>query len=214
MTWRSGKRFWDLLGDGASRTGSFWRALWDVGLEISTHKRFGNCGAARPRKIAHLALVWGFVGAAVTSGLIIVALYILKTPMPLGLDHPFKVLGNVSAVLLVLGGGWLLYNRLSDEDGTRAGKPTAFDNFFFGIVLLVIGTGVLVEAGRFWFEPSVAVALYVVHLAAVSTLFYSFPYSKFAHLMYRTLAMVHERMTAPVARVAENETKTLSRSES
>ena len=36
--------------------------------------------------------------------------------------------------------------------------------------------------------------LYIVHLGVVMTLFLTFPYSKFAHLLYRTLAMVHERM--------------------
>jgi quinone-modifying oxidoreductase subunit QmoC len=41
--------------------------------------------------------------------------------------------------------------------------------------------------------PTVAVALYVVHLGVVTTLFLTFPYSKFAHMLYRTLAMVHEQ---------------------
>jgi len=59
----------------------------------------------------------------------------------------------------------------------------------------VISTGVLVEVGRFVFPAALACSLYVVHLGVVLTLFITFPYSKFAHMLYRTLAMVHERMT-------------------
>ena len=44
-------------------------------------------------------------------------------------------------------------------------------------------------------SPVVACAVYVVHLGVVLTLFVTFPYSKFAHILYRTLAMTHERMT-------------------
>ena len=34
-----------------------------------------------------------------------------------------------------------------------------------------------------------------IHLAIVLTLFLTLPYSKFAHILYRTLAMAHERLT-------------------
>ena len=34
-----------------------------------------------------------------------------------------------------------------------------------------------------------------IGLGVVLTLFLSFPYSKFAHMLYRTLALVHQRMT-------------------
>jgi hypothetical protein len=45
--------------------------------------------------------------------------------------------------------------------------------------------------------PVAAVGLYVLHLGVVTTLFVTFPYSKFAHMLYRTLAMVHEQAAAP-----------------
>jgi quinone-modifying oxidoreductase subunit QmoC len=63
--------------------------------------------------------------------------------------------------------------------------------------LAVITTGVLTEAGRFLFNPATACAVYVVHLGVVLSLFLTFPYSKFAHLLYRTLAMVHQLMVTP-----------------
>ena len=37
--------------------------------------------------------------------------------------------------------------------------------------------------------------LYTFHLGVVLTLFLTFPYSKFAHMLYRTLALVHQRTT-------------------
>jgi quinone-modifying oxidoreductase subunit QmoC len=193
-----GQRLWRALGKGVSRSGSFLAQLGPVALEIATHRRFGECGSARYRRVGHLALFWGFVGAAVTSGLLIVAIYVQGERMPLGLGHPYKILGNLSAVLLLLGGGILVANRLT-QDG-RVGASTAFDWFFNVVVALVIVTGVVAElarllAGEGTVPAAVAVGIYVVHLGVVTTLFVTFPYSKFAHLVYRALAMVHERMT-------------------
>ena len=82
-------------------------------------------------------------------------------------------------------------------DITVAGNSfNFFDNFFLGIVLLVIATGVLAEMARYWFPAEAAMGAYVLHLGAVLCLFLTFSYSKFAHLLYRTMAMVHERMVA------------------
>jgi len=192
-----GRRLWRALGNGVPRSGSFLAQLGPVALEIATHRRFGECGSARYRRLGHLALFWGFVGAAITSGLLIVAIYVQGESMPLGLGHPYKILGNVSAVLLLLGGGILVANRFTQED--RVGASTAFDWFFNGVVALVILTGVAAELARLLagdgiVPAAVAVGVYVVHLGVVTTLFVTFPYSKFAHLVYRTLAMVHERM--------------------
>jgi hypothetical protein len=41
-----------------------------------------------------------------------------------------------------------------------------------------------------------ALAVYVLHLGTVLSLFLTFPFSKFAHALYRTLAMAHQRLTA------------------
>ena len=192
-SWISGRRLWRLLGASAPRSGSFLAALVPALTEVGTHKRFASCGTARPRRTGHLTLLWGFVGAAVTSGLLVIGIYLMGMKMPLPLDHPFKILGNVSAVLLVVGGVLLATNRLAAS--RPLGTSSAFDTFFLTVVLLVILTGVLAEAGRFLLPPAAAVGIYVAHLGFILSLFLTFPYSKFAHLLYRTLAMVHERMS-------------------
>jgi quinone-modifying oxidoreductase subunit QmoC len=199
MTYMSGMQFWNLMGMHGKRSGSFFGNLIPALTDIATHKRFGSCEAARPRKWAHFFLFWGFLGAAITSGFIIVVLYIppFQEPLPLPLTHWIKLLGNLSAVALVLGGVWLWVNRF--QDGNRAGTTTAFDSFFLYVVLGVIVTGCFVETARFVLAPELASWFYVVHLGVVLCLFLTFPYSKFAHLLYRTLAMVHERMASPRA---------------
>ncbi len=193
--WVGGKRFWELSGEGVQRHGTFLEHLWPALRDIATHKRFASCGPAKPRRWGHFALLWGFVAAAVASGLIIVAMYGMHEELPLAQVHPAKIIGNVGAVLLVVGGVMLLRGRLEDED--RMGRTNAFDAFFLFVVLLVAFTGVLTELGRMFMEPTLACTIYVIHLGAVVTLFLSAPYSKFAHVLYRTLAMVHERMVAP-----------------
>jgi quinone-modifying oxidoreductase subunit QmoC len=191
-SWMSGRRFWALLGGGAARSGTFFGSLLPVLGEISIHKRFRSCGAARPRYASHFLLLWGFVGAAVTSALLIVGIYVQKLPMPLALSHPYKILGNLSAILLVAGGGWLVVNRLGNR--SASGASTAFDTYFLTVVALVIVTGVLAEVARLSLPAEFAVAVYITHLGVVLNLFITFPYSKFAHLLYRSLAMVHQRM--------------------
>jgi len=192
--WISGRRFWSQLAGADRRSGSFLSHLVPTLTEIIAHKRFSSCESAQARRWGHLLLVWGFVGAAVTSGLLIVAIYVLHSEMPLGIWHPFKILGNLSAVLLVVGGGMLIFDRFANRE--TSGASTAFDVFFIGLVAFVIVTGILAEAARLSLDPIVGYGCYIVHLGAVMCLFLTTPYSKFAHILYRTLAMVHERMVA------------------
>jgi quinone-modifying oxidoreductase subunit QmoC len=187
------RRAWRAWGASGRRQGSLTGALVKALGDVLAHRRFGRCEAAKPRQLGHLALFWGFVGAAVTSGLIIVALYGLGEELPLPQHHPFKILGNISAVLLAIGVVWLVAARLS---GDRLGASRAYDNFFLLLVVALVATGIAAELGRYYLPPMVAIGIYVAHLGIVLSLFLTFPYSKFAHALYRTAAMAHERMTA------------------
>jgi quinone-modifying oxidoreductase, subunit QmoC len=208
----SGRRFWKRLGEGAQRHGSFLANLLPALGEIAAHSRFNKCtGGTTKRHYGHLLVMWGFVGAAVTSAILILYLY-RQAPIfswiplpqphdyPLPLDHWVKWLGNISALALVVGAVLLLVNRARSDD-PQVGRTTAFDRFFLWLVVAVIFSGVLTEVLRFVAPPVTAVALYLLHLSLVMTLFVTFPYSKFAHILYRTLAMVHQRMAegAPAA---------------
>jgi quinone-modifying oxidoreductase subunit QmoC len=192
--WISGTRLWKAMGRGVTRRKSFVAGFMEVIKDILVHQSFGSCTTVGTRRWGHLLLFWGFVGAAVTSGLLVFGIYILHDPMPYPQLHPFKILGNLSAVLLVAGGIMLMASRFGSHRPLI--KTTAFDAFFIFVVAGVILTGVIVEAARFALPAMVACSLYLVHLGIVMTLFLTFPYSKFAHMVFRTLALVHQRTVA------------------
>ncbi len=188
------RRCWAAWGQGSPRTGSLVSGLVGVVGDVLTHRRFGTCTAARPRKLGHVLLLWGFLGALVTTTLLGVAMDIFGVKTPLPQLHPIKLIGNASAILLVAGSVWLAANRLGDEAAT--GRSRSFDAFLLVLVLLLVFSGVGAELGRLVLPARAALALYVLHLGMVLSLFLTFPFSKLAHALYRTLAMAHERLAA------------------
>jgi quinone-modifying oxidoreductase subunit QmoC len=206
----SGSRFWKLMGGHQARNGSFIGSLFGTVADIALHRKFASCERGVPKKRwGHFFVMWGFVGAAVTSGFAVVFLYADTPPFswffalpffedigyPVPITHWNKWLGNISAALLVVGGILLFANRLAKES-KLVGQTTAFDRFFLWLVLAVISTGALTEVSRYAIaDPNVGLVVYIVHLGVVLSLFLTLPYSKFAHIFYRSLAMIHERMT-------------------
>jgi quinone-modifying oxidoreductase subunit QmoC len=207
----SGMKFWKLMGDKQARSGNFIGAMIGVFVDIAIHNKFSSCdrGVVK-RHWGHFFVMWGFLGAAITSGFAVVYLYGDKAPFswffeylpfesigyPVPISHWVKLLGNASAIALVVGGLLLFVNRLNTTD-KLVGQTTAFDRFFLWVILAVIGTGVFTEIFRFIaIDPMVGFAVYIIHLGVVLCLFLTLPYSKFAHILYRTLAMTHERMTS------------------
>jgi quinone-modifying oxidoreductase subunit QmoC len=186
------RRAWSAWGAGSPRSGSLLAGLAGIASDVLLHRRFGTCTAAKPRQAGHFLLLWGFAGALVTTTIlgILMDVFGVKTPLPQ--THPVKILGNLSAILLVAGMLWLVVNRLASA--RAAGASRGYDAFFLALVVLLVVSGVGAELGRMFMPAPFAVAAYVLHLGMVLSLFLTFPFSKFAHALYRTLAMAHERV--------------------
>jgi quinone-modifying oxidoreductase subunit QmoC len=93
----------------------------------------------------------------------------------------------VSAAAFVLGLGIMLVRRLTEPE--QAGNSSYFDWFF---LLTIFGTGLtgwVTELARFAGSASGAYLLYTLHLMFVLALLLYLPFSKFAHLGYRTIAI-------------------------
>ena len=204
-------RFWkamraaDASEEGYAPTVGILPSLWRALRSIVTHDRFAKCQAQAPRRSAHLMAFYGFLALYVVTLWAVLDLYVnpyvfgLPSLYPFGLLHPMKVLANVGGVLLLVGCVKAIADRRRDAPGAAA--STAFDWIFVWLLLAVGVTGFATEALRFTVDPasalaSVAYAVYFVHLVVVFQLLVYLPYSKFAHLLYRTVAIVYAEHTA------------------
>jgi quinone-modifying oxidoreductase subunit QmoC len=125
-------------------------------------------------------------------------LYILRAPGPypifdpIGITTPVKLLALVSGIGLLVGSLLMLSNRLKDR-GENIGKGSYFDWSLILVVLGLAATGLLSWFTRLLHIPSLAYPIYFTHLVFVFCLFAYLPFSKLAHLVYRTLAMAYSR---------------------
>jgi quinone-modifying oxidoreductase subunit QmoC len=121
----------------------------------------------------------------------------IRSFYPFDLVHPMKVLANVGCVLLIFGCVKAILDRRAALQNNGP-VSTSFDVIFVWLLLLVALTGLVTEVLRFAVGDvpdsgltSTALTLYFVHLVLVFQLLVYLPYSKFAHIVYRTVAMVY-----------------------
>ncbi|MEN8139942.1 MAG: quinone-interacting membrane-bound oxidoreductase complex subunit QmoC [Thermodesulfobacteriota bacterium] len=171
--------------------------FWPAIKETLEHKRFRECTENKDRERGHKPLMWAFIGLAIVTAYSafkqdVLGIFIPSMHGPLALYDPFKILANVSAIAMVIGIGILWGNRGAAEEASGA-KPTYYDWFLIYEIMAVAVTGIGSELCRLIGIPALAYFMYYLHLVAVLMLFLYMPYTKFAHLVYRTVAMAFER---------------------
>jgi quinone-modifying oxidoreductase, subunit QmoC len=201
------KRLWAgmaLQAGGARGSGSPFGHIVPAVTEILAHKKFADCSVNRLRQWGHLLLFYSFAGLAVVTTWAIVYLYgweflgiqafgpfhFGESPYPL--SDPVKILALASSVAFALGITIILLNRLGQA--AKAGMGSYFDWIF---LLIVAGVGVtgMASWGLRLADREAGYVVYYLHLVFVWSLFAYAPYSKFAHLFYRTTAMVYAKYT-------------------
>ncbi|MEJ2254655.1 MAG: 4Fe-4S dicluster domain-containing protein [Nitrospirota bacterium] len=159
--------------------------------EILGHGRFRKCDLTRPRSTSHMLVLFSFIGLAVTTTWALIYLYGLGWDSPYPMTDPLKVLANLSAIALLVGVGLVIANRVNKAE--KAGMGSYYDWLFIGVVATIVVTGALSELTRLGNIAGLAYPIYLTHLVAVFFLFAYAPFSKMAHMVYRTTAMVYAR---------------------
>lgn len=154
---------------------------------ILVHERFSKCGKERRRYWGHLLTLWGFLGLALVGTVTGIGTMTGLVRTPLALTNPWKILANVCAVLILTGSAILLIDRIRDP--VKRAASTYFDWFFLLTLVGVVVTGILCEVLRLTDAASLMYVVYFVHLVLIFALFLYAPYTKFAHLVYRTAAI-------------------------
>ena len=206
-----GGRYWRAMSAQAGNSGHDPRRhIVATVLDILRHRRFRECNEepAGTRKTyqdhlhaTHLLIFYGFLGLVVTTTSVGVGIYAFGYLTPWPFWHPVKILGNVSGAVVILALCVFLWRRIADS--TRAGKSTYSDWLFLTILLLTTLTGFCSQWLRLADLRALAYPMYFVHLLFIFFLLVYIPYSKFAHLVYRTVAMLwtaSARAEAPARR--------------
>jgi len=176
--------------------------LFPAVVETVQHKRFKDCGTNYDRIKGHLPLLLAFVGLLAVTGYSFVRKdfvslfvseelkHVLHGPIPLA--DPFKILANISAIALIVGVGILWANRVKMQEENNV-AATFYDWFLIVEIMAVGVTGLVAELSRLIGVAPLAYLFYYMHLVSVLMLFIYMPYTKFAHLVYRTCAMAFEK---------------------
>jgi quinone-modifying oxidoreductase, subunit QmoC len=171
--------------------------LWPSLVEIVKHSRFRECTTNIDRVQGHLPLMLAFIGLAIVTTWSLVKNDVLgliwpSLHGPMVIYDPFKILANISAIALLFGVGVLWASRKKAEAELKT-QATFYDWFLIWEIAAVGVTGLAAQLLRWAEMPVVGYIVYFLHLVSVMMLFLYLPYTKFAHLMYRTSAYAFEK---------------------
>ncbi len=161
--------------------------------EILAHTRFTKCDANHWRAAPHRLLLIAFILLAITTAIVFFMADILGFHTPWNpILHPVKWLGNIGGLLLLYSIIQIITGR-SKAELEKSVKTSYPDSFLIYLILFIGISGFSIEIFRSIPSLSSVVSfVYLSHLVAVFILFLGVAYSKFAHLAFRTTAVVFD----------------------
>lgn len=149
--------------------------------EVVLQQRYQKC-ADKQKWFMHAAMVNGFLLLGLTTAL---ALVFNPGGAPERVPFAVRALGTAGGLALVLGASVANWRRFTGREGY-----THFTDWIFLELVLLAGlSGLLLEATAYAGLPLVSYLLYAFHLIVVALLVLAAPYTKFAHAVYRSVAV-------------------------
>ncbi|UCC45316.1 MAG: quinone-interacting membrane-bound oxidoreductase complex subunit QmoC [Candidatus Zixiibacteriota bacterium] len=160
---------------------------------IITHADFSLCTSARPRLLSHMSVFFGFAALSVVTTWVITSGFnpIIHDAFvyPFSFWSPWKILANLGGLAVLGGCALMIRDRLRNNDQVGIGGFADWNLLL--MLLAVVGSGFLTEILHYVrLEPHRHI-VYFIHLVLVLALLMYLPYSKLAHIIYRTVAMVY-----------------------
>jgi nitrate reductase gamma subunit/NAD-dependent dihydropyrimidine dehydrogenase PreA subunit len=179
-------------------------AVYAVGTESLAQTRFReDCDEAvetRPwysqRWFIHFATMWGFLGllgaTMLDYGLELLGLKATGTPVPIW--YPVRLLGTLAGAALIYGTTVMIVRRLRKSDRSSLHSTTS-DWTFLSMLWIAGVTGFFLELGLYLpSAPSWGYPMFLVHVGVAMALVLLVPFGKFAHVLYRPVALFAIRL--------------------
>ncbi len=166
-------------------------ALVRTVVTILTHRKFNECGENKGRATAHMLVLFSFIGLFIVTNCFFFAEWVLHIEGPYSQLNPVKWLGNIAGVALVVGSILLWRTRLANKD-----QGSSYWDWYLVVLAFALGvTGLGTEIARLMGFSGITYFIYFLHLMFIWSLFAYTPFSKLAHLVYRTTAMTYAEYT-------------------
>ena len=162
--------------------------------EAFGHKRFRTCDGEKVYSwwlkpwFLHACIMWGFTALFSATGLN----FLLKDPAVLvDMWWPPRIIGTIGGILLMYGTSVIIGNRLRKTE--KAYTQTLFSDWWLLGALWTAGlTGFILEFLVYIpreAQPAWTDLLFLIHVGISMELVLLVPFTKFAHVFYRTLAL-------------------------
>lgn len=193
------------------------QAFWDaVMVQSLGQKRYREeCEAPENRRVwyfskwfVHAATMWGFLGLLFATALnyLLDIIGVKATGAFVPLWYPTRLIGTLSGLLFMYGVTVLLYKRWRSVDKAHSfSRPS--DWIFLTLLWLSGVTGFIIEIALYLpGAPLWGYWMFIFHVAVSITLLLLLPFTKFAHAIYRIVALyihalkpVAKQETAPAS---------------
>ncbi len=197
-------RFAPRSGGGGS---DWFSAIFSTAFtEILGHRRYITCDEEKDepwhqqRWFVHGSTAWGFFGLLIATMahwiLDMVGLKETATWVPM-YSLPIRMLGIVAGIFLVYGSTTLLMKRINKGPDKQAATSAPSDWVFLLLLWIAGITGFLTLIGEY--APPMAITYYLllIHVVLSMELVLLAPFTKFAHVFYRSVAIyIHQQRGA------------------
>lgn len=182
---------------GLARTGT---ALWSsLGIESLGQTRYRrDCKDDEPveplyrrRWLIHAMAIWGFLGLMVATGLDwgLAVIGVKETGTAIPIWYPSRLIGTVAGLMLIYGVGWFMVNRATKYN-RAASISTGSDWLLLVLLMITAVTGFVIEVALYMPNPPAwGYWVFLFHVAIALELMLLLPFTKFAHAVYRPVAL-------------------------
>jgi len=136
--------------------------------------------------------MYGCLSFALVTGIIFLGTYIITaipTDLPLSMSHPLKIIANAGVVFVLIGSSIVIHRKL--KGGKESGNNSFLDWNLIILIVSITVVGLFVQFTRLMELSEAAYVLYFIHLVLVFYGIVYFPYSKLAHMLYRSVATIY-----------------------
>ncbi len=160
-------------------------------VNFATQKMFLACKKNTKRWLLHFLLVSGYV---IMLLLVVAFLLWFQTDNIYPITHPQRWLGYYATIVLLFCSAEIILSRFKKREQIH--KFSDFSDWMFPVLLLLTTvSGILVHIFRYMGLPLATYYTYAAHLViAVAMLVVEVPFGKWAHLLYRPLAVYFQKV--------------------